>query len=158
MKCLLVPLELAEFPYHRKKSYLAYKVTCCGGKSHFVGTSQFNIFTAFGYLREQCHTFIKHLLNVSRWECHLSVWRSADVTANHIVTLQCFKWKWSRSHSWYMKGWEVLLVGLFPCFFSFLTFTVGWYFSLKLTQCQMSLGMSFMTFKGVFKYCRNISP
>lgn len=148
MKCLLVPLELEEFLYHRRKSYLAYKVTCGGGgrrgKSQFVDTFSLNIFTVFRFLKEQNHIYILMLLFLFIKSFKLGVshecmekaltWHAVLL----LLTLQCFGWKWSRSSLLVYERVGVLFVGFFALFF-FPNIHCGFFkffFFLEFTLCR----------------------
>lgn len=121
MKCLLVPLELEEFLYHRRKSYLAYKVTCRGKKKitfcwYFLIECFYSIWISWR-AESYLHSFFS-LLNLSSWEFLMRVrrkhWR--EIQYCYCFLLQCFGWKWSRSPLMVYERVGVLFVGLFALF------------------------------------------
>lgn len=138
MKCLLVPLELEEFLYHRRKSYLAYKVTCRGKKKitfcwYFLIECFYSIWISWR-AESYLHSFFS-LLNLSSWEFLMRVrrkhWRE-------IQYCYCFLYSVLDENevdppSWYMKGWGFCLWDYLP-FLVFFSSNIhyGYFFFLEV--------------------------
>lgn len=138
MKCLLVPLELEEFLYHRRKSYLAYKVTCRGKKINHILLILSNwMFLQYLDFLESRIIFTLLFLFIKSFKLGVSHESTEKaLTWNPVLlllSLQCFGWNEVDHHSWYMKGWGFCLWDYLP-FLVFFSSNIhyGYFFFLEV--------------------------
>lgn len=124
MKCLHVPLEREELPYHRRKSYLAYKVTCRGKKERKNVLILSNwIFLQYLDFSESRIMYMLLFLLIKSFKLEKALVLHPVVLP---LSLQSLRWKWSRTSLLVYERVGILFQGWDLPFF-LPTFTVGFF-------------------------------